>query len=149
MKTPTPQQINQWLEHTGRSRADLAKDLNVSAETVKGWLSSKRPITGAALQLLQILMKPTPVINPEFSLEEWNKIQALAEEKGISTREWINSVLKCEISTNAPLKPQAPTVKAGPNKIHIANDLVTDTSDQPPTALARLKPVMSQDKKEA
>lgn len=156
MKNPTPQQIIKWLDETGRSRSDLATELNVSAETVKGWLSSNRPITGAALQLLHLLMKPAPIINPQFNLEEWLKIESLAKAEGLNPREWINNVLKREISS-ADLKPQAPTVKAGPTKpsnIHKINRLLIiepnkSGSDRSPIVRVRYPSGKTQAKKQA
>jgi hypothetical protein len=160
MKTPTPQQITKWLDETGRSRSDLASQLNVSSETVKGWLSANRPITGAALQLLQLLMKPAPVINPQFTLEEWLKIESLAKADGLNARDWINQVLKREISLADLPKPQAPTVKTGPTKptkptnIHninhpLAADQAADNSDLSPPVRVRYPSGKTQSKKEA
>lgn len=151
MKTiaPTPQEITRWLDKTGRTRSDLAKELNVSFGTVKGWLSANRPISGAALKLLQMLMTPSPVINPQFTLEEWNKMEALAKAEGLNARQWINSVLKRELNPETPSKPLAPTVKAGlsTRQNHIAADVVPDTSDEPPAALVHYPSIQA--KKEA
>jgi len=110
---PTPKEITDWLEKSDQSRADLAKALNVSADTVKGWLSANRPITGAALQLLVLLMKPKPVVNPEFTLDEWDQIEALARAEGITAREWITRVLKRELGNAPAPKTLAHTVNAG------------------------------------
>lgn len=143
MRNPTPQQISKWLEETGRSRSELATELNVSSDTVKGWLSSNRPITGAALQLLHLLMKPSIVINPQFTLEEWLRIESLAKAEGLNARDWINLVLKREIGT-ADQKPQPQSVKSGPVKPadlpcnimpllpqHIAADVAGNDDDLP------------------
>lgn len=107
----TPQEIDEWLKSIGQKRSWLAQELDVSAATVKGWLSAGRPITGAALKLLQRLMQPTPVLNPDFTLDEWEQIETLAKAEGISPREWITRVLKREISSLP--KISAHTVNAG------------------------------------
>lgn len=111
---PSKQEIEAWLDKLGKPRAWLAEQMNVSAETVKGWLSNGRPITGSSVVLLQQLMNPNPELNPEFTLQEWEQIEELARQAGIPPREWMKRVLKRELhTTDSSAKSQALTVNTG------------------------------------
>lgn len=120
---PTKQQIEDWLDKLGKSRVWLAEQLNVSADTVKGWLSAGRPITGSSVLLLLQLMSPKAALDPEFTLQEWEQIEELARQAGITPREWISRTLKRELHkvTEDSKKPQALTVNTGAAKLTPAN----------------------------
>lgn len=116
LTAPTPEEIEAWLARIGRKRSWLAEQMNVSAATVKGWLSADRPITGSSLLLLRQLMEPSYKLNPDFTLSEWEQIEARAKAEGITPREWITRVLKRElqIPNLDEAKRMAPTVIQGP-----------------------------------
>lgn len=100
-------EVESWLTKINKTRMWLAEQCNVSPNTVKGWLSAGKPITGAAEALIQRLMEDERRIDPEFSLTEWMQIEARAEAEGVTPQVWISRVLKREIA-----KPDAPPVNS-------------------------------------
>lgn len=106
--------VERWLEKIGKDRAWLAAQCKVSRNTVKGWLSAGRPITGAAEALIERLMDEQQRIDPEFSLSEWTKMEERARLEGFaSTQDWVDHVLKAELAKAPAPKNEAPTVKSG------------------------------------
>jgi type I site-specific restriction-modification system R (restriction) subunit len=118
---PTKQEIEDWLTTLGRDRHWLAQQLNVSPDTVKGWLSAGRSISGAAVPLLwQLMRKPVAEINPSFTMDEWERIEKTAAKVGMKAREWITYILKKALSEDAledTAKSQPQSVNMGPTNI--------------------------------
>lgn len=135
-----PRTINDWLKANNLSLGWLAKQCNVSETTVKGWLYGKRPITGAAAALIDRLMKEPkdeePVI-PEFSYDDWERIELHAKALGMTGREWIKMVLKAEISKPVPLAVNrgeaTPIVKAAHLFRHTTPESTSKVAEQPET----------------
>jgi len=126
-------EVREWLKATNRSRDWLAVECNVSAATVKGWLSAGKPITGAAEALIRRLMHSGIKLDPEFTLEEWDRIKAHASAAGLSPHAWIKQVLKDEIS-----KPIAPPVKPGQTATPV--DSLSNIMPMPPQHIAAETP---------
>lgn len=89
------EQVRNWLDTNGKDRHWLAKQLGTSKSTVDGWFAG-RPIAGPAEILLKHLMaKPLP-LNPEFTLEEYERLTAEAQKLNISVHEFVIRAAKKE-----------------------------------------------------
>lgn len=121
LPAPTKQEIEDWLATLGRDRHWLAMQLNVSPDTVKGWLSAGRSISGAAVPLLwQLMRKPVTEINPSFTMDEWERIEKAAARLGMKAREWITYILKkalAEEDLDHAAKSVPQPVNAGPSNV--------------------------------
>lgn len=132
-----PRTINDWLKANNLSLGWLAKQCNVSETTVKGWLYGKRTINGAAVALITRLMnepKNQEPVMPEFSYDDWERIEQHAKALGMTGREWIKMVLKAEISKPVPLTVNrgeaTPIVKAAHLFRHTTPVSSTKVADQ-------------------
>lgn len=138
LSPPTKQEIEDWLTTLGRDRHWLAQQLNVSPDTVKGWLSAGRSISGAAVPFLwQLMRKPVAEINPSFTMDEWERIEKAAAKLGMKAREWITYILKkalAEDTQGDTAKSQPQTVNMGPSNIlPLAAENTERLSDLPET----------------
>jgi len=88
-----PEIIKAFLKAQNKDRHWLARQCNVSKQTVDGWLSANRPISAPATQILKGLIDGTKSINPRLTLEEYNRAQVIAAKKGMTLEEWISSLI--------------------------------------------------------
>jgi len=100
----TAENVQDWLDKHDHPRAWLASRCNVSLSTVKGWLSANRPITGSAEKIISDMMRGQISLKPELSIDDYQRMDALAKSQAISLQEWITNTLREGLAASRVLK---------------------------------------------
>lgn len=88
MATPiTPQDINEWLEDSGRSRDWLAEQTGASKATIDGWLAKgkPKPIQAPTLRLIERLMCDDLLGEPQYSYADAKVIRQAMNQQGYAS----------------------------------------------------------------
>ena len=94
MTTVNTEIIKTWLKTNTKDRHWLADQCGVHKQTVDGWLSAGRTIPKPAASIIQGLMNKGPSLSARLTLEEYNRAQNKASEKGQDLETWISELIK-------------------------------------------------------
>jgi hypothetical protein len=93
-----PETIKSWLKANQKDRQWLANQCGVHKQTVDGWLSANRPISAPSANIIKgIISKGWGALNPRLTLEQYQRAQAAATQKGMSLEDWIADLIKTAI----------------------------------------------------
>jgi hypothetical protein len=93
-------EIKDWLDSIGKDRHWLAEKCGVKKNTVDGWLSNGRPISGPALLVLKELMNPGRPLTPALDYTTWKRLEAKAAMRRISLEQLIAEILTHEAAVS-------------------------------------------------